>query len=191
MAAGVSMAGASVGQPAPGFSAVDTAGNTVSLADFRGRHVVLEWVNPSCPFVQKHYVSASMQATQKAAVAQGVVWLTINSTASDAADYKAPASMATRMRQNKASATATLMDADGAVGRAYGARTTPHMYVIDPAGRLIYAGAIDSRASSNPEHVKTSTNYVQQALGEALAGKPVSLPTTTAYGCSIKYASGA
>jgi peroxiredoxin len=190
-AAGLSLAAASVGQPAPAFTARDTAGNAVSLADFRGRHVVLEWVNPGCPFVQKHYVSANMQATQKAAVAQGVVWLTINSTASDAADYKAPASMAAWMRQNKAAASATLMDADGTVGRAYGARTTPHMYVIDPAGKLVYAGAIDSRASSNPEHIKTSTNYVQQALAETLAGKPVSLSTTSAYGCSIKYATGA
>lgn len=190
-AAGMSLAAASVGQPAPAFTAVDTAGKTVSLADFKGRHVVLEWVNPGCPFVQKHYVSANMQATQKAAVAQGAVWLTINSTASDAGDYKPPAAMAAWMQQQKAAASATLMDVDGKVGRAYGARTTPHMYLIDPAGKLIYAGAIDSRASSNPEHIKSSTNYVKQALGEALAGKPVSLTTTTAYGCSIKYSSGA
>lgn len=182
------MAAAVVGQPAPAFSAVDTAGKTVSLADFKGRHVVLEWTNPGCPFVQKHYGSANMQATQKAATAKGVVWLTINSTAADAEDYKPPQAMAAWMQQQKAAATATLMDADGKLGRAYGARTTPHMYLIDPAGKLVYAGAIDSRASANPAHIKTSTNYIAQAVDESLAGKPLSLTTTQAYGCSIKYA---
>lgn len=187
-ASSAAMAAAVVGQPAPAFTAVDTAGKTVSLADFKGRHVVLEWTNPGCPFVQKHYGSANMQATQKAATAKGVVWLTINSTAADAEDYKPPQAMAAWMQQQKAAATATLMDADGKLGRAYGARTTPHMYLIDPAGKLVYAGAIDSRASANPAHIKTSTNYIAQAVDESLAGKPLSLTTTQAYGCSIKYA---
>ncbi len=191
LAAGSTFAAASVGQPAPAFSATDATGKPVSLADFKGRTVVLEWVNPGCPFVQKHYNSANMQVTQKAAVAKGAVWLAVNSTATDASDYKTPPQMAAWMQQQKAAASATLMDADGKLGRLYGARTTPHMYVIDAAGKLVYAGAIDSHASANPEHIKTATNYVSRALDETLAGKPLSLSTTQAYGCSVKYGSGA
>lgn len=184
-------AAATVGQPAPAFSVTDTSGKTVSLADFKGKHVVLEWVNPGCPFVQKHYNAANMQATQKDAAAKGVVWLAINSTASDAGDYLKPAEMAAWMTQQKAAATATLMDTDGKVGRAYGARTTPHMYIVDPAGKLVYAGAIDNKPSSNPADIPSSTNHVKAALSEALAGKPVSQASTRPYGCSIKYSSGA
>lgn len=182
-----SFAAATVGQPAPAFTAVDTAGKTVSLADFKGKHVVLEWVNPGCPFVQKHYSSANMQATQKAATGKGVVWLTVNSTAQGAGDYKAPADMAAWMKQQGAAASATLMDSDGKIGRAYGARTTPHMYVIDPAGKLVYAGAIDDKPTANPAHVKTATNLVNAALADTLAGKPVAQASTQPYGCSIKY----
>lgn len=185
------LSAATVGQPAPAFSVVDTQGRTVSLADFKGRHVVLEWVNPGCPFVQKHYSSGNMQGTQKEATAKGFVWLTVNSTAREATDYKAPAEMAGWMREQKAAATATLMDTDGQLGRAYGARTTPHMYVIDPAGKLVYAGAIDSKPSGRASDIASATNYVKQTVGELLAGKPVSTPQTTAYGCSIKYGSGA
>jgi peroxiredoxin len=184
-------AAATVGQPAPAFTATDTSGKTVSLADFKGRHVVLEWTNPGCPFVVKHYQSANMQATQKEAVTKGVVWLTINSTSEDASDYKKPADMAAWMQQQKAAASATLIDASGKVGRAYGARTTPHMYVIDPVGTVVYAGAIDSKASSNPADVAGATNHVKAALAESLAGKPVSVASTRPYGCSIKYGSGA
>lgn len=176
-----------VGQAAPAFSAQDTAGKAHSLADFKGKYVVLEWVNPGCPYVQKHYNAANMQATQKEATGKGVVWLAVNSTAANASDYKAPAELATWMKQHDAAATATLMDADGKVGRAYGARTTPHMYVIDPAGRLIYAGAIDSKATARADDIKAATNYVRQALGEAFGGKPVSVSVTQAYGCSVKY----
>lgn len=189
LAGGAALAAASVGQSAPAFSVTDTTGKTVSLADFKGKHVVLEWVNPGCPYVQKHYSSANMQGTQKAAVDKGVVWLAINSTAPDAADYRAPAAMAAWMREQQAAASATLMDADGRVGRAYGARTTPHMYVIDPQGKLVYAGAIDSKPSSRAADVKGATNFVNQALGEALAGKPVSVAATQPYGCSVKYSS--
>ncbi len=190
-AGGAAFAAASVGQPAPAFSAVDTAGKTVSLADFKGRHVVLEWVNPGCPFVQKHYSGGNMQGTQKEATAKGVVWLTINSTSPDAGDHLKPAEMAAWMQQQKAAATATLMDPEGKIGRAYGARTTPHMYVIDPAGKLVYAGAIDSKPTGRVADIATATNYVKQTVGELLAGKPVSTPSTSAYGCSIKYSSGA
>ena len=181
-------AAVSVGQPAPAFSAIDTSGKTVSLADFKGRTVVLEWVNPGCPFVRKHYDSANMQATQKNASGKGAVWLAINSTHMGASDYLAPAALAGWMKDKGAAPTATLMDADGRIGRAYGARTTPHLYVIDAKGTLVYAGAIDSKPSINPADVKTATNFVNQAVAEVAAGKPVSQATTQAYGCSVKYA---
>jgi peroxiredoxin len=190
LAAGGAFAAAAVGQPAPAFTAVDTAGKTVSLADFKGKTVVLEWVNPGCPFVQKHY-SGNMQGTQKDAAAKGVVWLAVNSTSTDAGDYKKPAEMAAWMAEHRAAASATLMDADGKIGRAYGARTTPHMYVIDPAGKVVYAGAIDSKPTANRADIATAVNYVKQALGESLGGKAVSTAATAPYGCSIKYSSGA
>ena len=190
-ATGAALATATVGQPAPAFTATDVTGKPVSLADFKGRHVVLEWVNPGCPYVQKHYGAGNMQATQKGAVDQGVVWLTINTTARDHGDHKPPAEMAAWMKAQKAAATATLMDADGTVGRAYGARTTPHMYIVNPAGTLVYAGAIDSKPSANPADISTATNHVRQALAESLAGKPVSVASTRAYGCTVKYASPA
>jgi peroxiredoxin len=188
-AAAGAQAQAVVGQPAPTFSATDTSGKTVSLADFKGKHVVLEWVNPGCPYVVKHYGAQNMQGTQKEATAKGVVWLTINSTAQDHGDYKAPAAMAQWMQQQKAAATATLIDADGKVGKAYGARTTPHMYIVDPKGTLVYAGGIDNKPTSNPADIPGATNHVKVALNEALAGKPISQATTRPYGCSVKYAS--
>ena len=189
LATSSALAAATVGQPAPAFSAVDTAGKTVSLADFKGRHVVLEWVNPGCPYVRRHYDSANMQGTQKEATARGVVWLAVNSTADDAGDYLEPAAMAKWMQSQQAAASATLMDADGKVGRAYGARTTPHMYVIDPAGKLVYAGAIDDQPRASLAETTKANNYVKAALAESLAGKPVSTATTRAYGCSVKYSS--
>ena len=182
-------AAATVGQPAPAFSAKDTAGRTVNLADFKGRHVVLEWVNPGCPYVRKHYDSKNMQATQQGAVAKGVVWLSVNSTEAGHGDYLPPARLAAWMQGQGAAATATLMDESGQVGRAYGARTTPHMYVINPQGTLVYAGAIDSKPSANPADVATATNHVNVALAESLAGKAVATPATRAYGCSVKYGS--
>lgn len=185
------LAAPAVGQAAPAFSLTDTAGKAVSLADFKGKHVVLEWVNPGCPYVQKHYNGGNMPDTQKAARAKEVVWLTVSSTSKDAGDYKAPGELAAWLKGKGANPTATLMDDDGRVGRAYGARTTPHMYLIDPQGKLVYAGGIDSKATSDPADIKTATNYVNQAIGEVLAGKPVSQASTRAYGCSIKYANGA
>ncbi|MBX3635285.1 MAG: thioredoxin family protein [Rubrivivax sp.] len=180
---------ASVGQPAPAFTAVDTSGKTVSLADFKGRHVVLEWVNPGCPYVRRHYDSANMQGTQKDAAAKGAVWLTINSTAEDSGDYMQPAALQQWMSTHKAAATHTLMDADGKVGRAYGARTTPHMYVINPAGTLVYAGAIDDQPRASVADTAKATNHVKAALAESTTGKAVTVATTRAYGCSIKYSS--
>ena len=181
-------AAAAVGQSAPGFTLTDAAGKAVSLADFKGKTVVLEWVNPGCPFVQKHYKSANLPTTQKSAVDRGVVWLAINSTAPNATHHLSPQAMAAWMTQHHAAATATLMDGDGQVGRAYGAKTTPHMYVIDAKGQLVYVGAIDSKPTAKVDDIKTATNHVNQALAEVLAGKPVSTPVTQAYGCTVKYA---
>jgi hypothetical protein len=137
----------------------------------------------------KHYSSANMQGTQKEATAKGVVWLAVSSTAPDASDYKKPAELARWMQSQKAAATATLMDDDGKVGKAYGARTTPHMYIVDPAGKLVYAGGIDNKPSSNAADIPSSVNYVKAALAETLAGKPVSQASTRPYGCSVKYSS--
>jgi peroxiredoxin len=178
---------ASVGQAAPAFSVSDATGKAVSLADFKGKTVVLEWVNPECPYVRKHYDSANMQATQKAATAQGVVWLSVNSTHASHYDFKKPAEMQAWTQKQGAAPTATLMDGEGKIGRAYGARTTPHMYVVDPKGTLVYAGGIDDRPSSNPADVKTAKNYVNAALADVLAGKAVAQAVTRAYGCSVKY----
>ncbi|MES2786699.1 MAG: thioredoxin family protein [Pseudomonadota bacterium] len=180
-------AAAIVGQPAPEFSLTDVSGKTVKLSDYRGKHVVLEWTNPGCPYVQKHYNSGNMPATQKEAADKGVVWLAINSTEKAAGDYLEPPQLVAWMKERKSVTSATLMDVDGVAGRAYGARTTPHMYIVDPQGKLVYAGGIDSIASSRAEDIKTAVNYVRQSLNEALAGKPISMASTRPYGCSIKY----
>jgi peroxiredoxin len=191
IAAGSSaLAQAAVGQPAPAFELADTAGKTVKLADFKGRFVVLEWTNPGCPFVVKHYGSQNMQSLQKEAAAQKVVWLSISSTAPGHGDYLAPVALATQYKDWGAAPAAMLMDDSGKVGRAYGARTTPHMYVIDPQGVLVYAGGIDDKRSTNPADVKTAKNFVRAALTDALAGKPVATPSAAPYGCSVKYAAG-
>jgi hypothetical protein len=182
-----SHAAPSVGQPAPDFTLKDTSGRTVRLSDYRGKHVVLEWTNPGCPYVRKHYDSGNMPAVQKDAVDKGVVWLAINSTEKGSYDYREPARLVAWQQEHKSKPTALLMDEEGTAGKAYGARTTPHLYIVDPKGALVYAGGIDSVASSNPEDIKKAVNYVRQGLDEALAGKPISASTTRPYGCSIKY----
>jgi peroxiredoxin len=181
---------ASVGQAAPAFTATDTSGKAVSLADFKGKTVVLEWVNPGCPYVRKHYDSANMQATQKGATGKGVVWLAVNSTATGHNDFKKPADMAAWMQSQKASPTATLIDADGKVGKAYGARTTPHMYIVDAKGTLVYAGGIDDKPTASAADVQGAKNYVNAALADIAANKPVAQATTRPYGCSVKYSDG-
>lgn len=178
---------ATVGQPAPDFTLQDVNGKTVRLSDYRGRPVVLEWNNPGCPFVRKHYDSGNMQTLQREAAAKNVVWLAINSTEASHGDYLPPAQLGRWMSEQRAAPTATLMDEDGTVGRAYAARVTPHMYIVDAQGRLAYAGAIDSIPSGRTEDIKTAINYVRTGLGEALAGKPLSQPNTRPYGCTIKY----
>lgn len=178
-----------VGQKAPDFVAMDTRGKQHQLSDFAGKYVVLEWTNPGCPFVRKHYGSGNMPATQKAATAKGVVWLAINSTERASSDYLQPAALDSWMKTQSAAPTAVLMDEDGTIGQAYGARTTPHIFIIDPKGTLVYAGGIDSIPSARPDDIKTATNYVNQALGEAFGGRPISAAATRPYGCSIKYKS--
>jgi len=177
-----------VGQPAPDFTLTDVNGKTVKLSDFKGKNVVLEWTNPGCPFVQKHYNSNNMQALQGDAKGKGVVWLSINSTNKSASDYLEPAKLNAKMNGEwKGASSYLLMDESGKVGMAYAAKTTPHMYVIDPAGKLVFAGGIDDKRSANPADVKTAKNFVRAALDETLAGKPVSVATAQPYGCSIKY----
>ena len=187
LAAGAAQAAATVGQPAPDFSVKDTAGKTVRLSDFKGKHVVLEWTNPGCPFVRKHYDSGNMPATQKDAVAQGVVWLAVNSTEKASSDYLDPARLTAWLAERKAQPTAVLMDEEGTVGKRYGARTTPHMYIVNPQGVLVYAGGIDSIPSARAADIGRATNYVKEGLSQALAGRPIASATTPPYGCSIKY----
>jgi peroxiredoxin len=184
---GRAAANAAVGQPAPAFTLTDTNGQQRSLADYSGKYVVLEWVNHDCPFVKKHYGSGNMQRLQAKYVGEGVVWLSINSSAPGKQGNYPPAKWNELTTAAKASPTAVLLDPDGTVGRAYGAKTTPHMYVIDPQGTLVYAGGIDDKPSTDPDDVAGARNYVDAALSEALAGKPIAVASSTPYGCSVKY----
>lgn len=178
------------GRPAPAIAATDVNGKPLKLDDYRGKYVVLEWFNPSCPFVQKHYDSSNMQSLQKRFTATDVVWVAVNSTAADHPEYLQPAKATAWMQQQKAAPSTVVLDADGRIGRAYGARTTPQMVIIDPQGTVVYNGAIDSIRSSNPADIAKATNYVTQAFTELKAGKPVSQATTQPYGCSVKYSAG-
>ncbi|HUQ27644.1 MAG TPA: redoxin domain-containing protein [Usitatibacter sp.] len=180
------LASAPPGQPAPEFTLTDLAGQPVKLADYRGKTVVLEWHNFDCPFVQKHYRSGNMQSLQKK-YANDVVWLAVSSTAKTASDYIEPAKISQQLGQFKAAPARYLMDEPGTVGMAYGAKTTPHMYIIDPSGKVVYNGAIDDKKSTNVADVKTAKNYVVAALEEMKAGKAVSVASTTPYGCNVHY----
>jgi hypothetical protein len=179
-----------VGQRAPDFTLADANGRSVSLSDFRGRTVVLEWNNPECPFVRKHYGSGNMQRTQAAAARDGVVWLTINSGAPGNQGHMNAAEARTFLSSSGARPTAYLLDPGGNVGRAYAARTTPHMYVINGAGALVYAGGIDDRPTANPADIEGARNHVLAALSEIRAGRAVSVATSRPYGCNVKYAEG-
>lgn len=181
------LAAAVVGQPAPAFTATDSNGRKVNLSDYKGKTVVLEWTNAECPFVQKHYNSDNMQKLQSEAKAKGVVWLTVNSGAAGKQGYVTGTQANAHMREVGASPTAYLIDSDGAVGRAYGARTTPHMFVIDGKGVLAYAGGIDDIASADPGDLPNAKNYVRLALADVTAGKDVATTTSRPYGCSVKY----
>lgn len=180
---------ATIGQSAPDFTLQGADGKQHSLSDYKGKFVVLEWTNPNCPFVHKFYDSGAMQGFQKQETAKGVVWLRINSAATGKADYQTIDQLASYVKTNNVNATESLVDPDGKVGHLYGARTTPHMFVINPKGELIYAGGIDNKPSPNPDDIASAKNYVTAALDEAMAGKPVTTPTARPYGCSVKYAS--
>jgi len=184
------LAQATPGKAAPAFVLTDLDGRKVQLADLRGKYVVLEWNNPACPFVMKHYNSGNMQGLQKRFTGEGVQWIVINSTADSHSEYLKPAELKSWLGKQGAAPTLAALDADGTVARAYAAKVTPHMYVIDPNGMLVYAGAIDDKRSANVADVKTANNYVVQAFAELRAGKPVSAAATNAYGCTIKFAVG-
>jgi peroxiredoxin len=176
-----------IGQPAPDFTLTDISGKTHKLSDFKGKTVVLEWTNPGCPIVQKHYNSHNMQGTQKVAATDGVVWLTINSGSAGAQGDLGNAEAAAWQKKMGATTNAYFRDSSGKVGRLYGATATPHMFVIKADGALAYKGAIDSIPSGNESDIPKATNYVKAALGAVKAGKPVEKAATQSYGCAIKY----
>ncbi len=178
-----------LGQPAPAFNAVDADGHARSLAEFRGKTVVLEWTNNGCPYVQKHYNSGNMQGLQKEATKEGVVWLTLISSAPGFQGYLTGPQAKQWKSKVGAASSDVLLDPKGTVGRAYGARTTPHMYVVDRTGTLVYMGGIDDRASADPDSLKGAKNYVVAALADVRAGRPVAQAATRPYGCSVKYSS--
>lgn len=176
-----------VGDAAPDFTLTDSNGKTQTLSQSKGKYVVLEWFNEGCPYVQKHYKGGNMQGLQKQYAAKGVVWYSIISSASGKQGHGTPAQVNARAKEWNAASSAFLLDTDGKVGKLYAAKTTPHMYVISPEGKVIYMGAIDDKATSDPEDIKTSKNYVKEALDQAMAGKPVATTATVPYGCSVKY----
>ena len=178
---------ATVGQAAPTFNGKDSQGKTVSLSEYRGKYVVLEWTNRDCPFTKKQYDSGNMQALQKEWTGKGVVWLTVLSSAKNEDGYLDAAGENAQMAREHARPTAAILDPSGEIGKLYGAKTTPHMFIIDPNGKLIYAGAIDDKATTDVGDVKGAKNYVSAALTEAMAGQPVQVASTRPYGCSVKY----
>lgn len=178
-----------VAATAPNFRALDMHGKVVDLSQYRGKTVILEWNNPGCPFVQKHYSSGNMQKTQAAAAAQGAVWLTVNSGAPGKQGYMTGAEAQKFVAGQKAKPATYVLDPKGAIGKVYGAKTTPHLYIIDGNGRLVYKGGIDDRATADTADIAKARNHVLAALGEMKAGQPVSVAETRPYGCSVKYAS--
>jgi len=182
-------AAVTAGDTAPDFKLPAASGPEVSLADFKGKYVVLEWVNPDCPFVKKHYEPGNMQKLQETYTAKGVTWLSIASSAPGLQGHYDAAAWRELTEEEKASPTEVLLDPSGTVGKLYGAQTTPHMFVINPEGKVIYAGAIDSTPSPRSADIAGSVNYVAKALDEAMSGGTVTTSATKAYGCSVKYAS--
>ena len=176
-----------VGSPAPDFSLVDSNGKTHKLSEHKGKYVVLEWTNPGCPFVRKHYDSGNVQKVQAEFVKKGVVWLAVDSSAPGKEGYLEGDSAKKAKSGDYTDTTALLLDPDGKIGHLYGATNTPHMYIVDPEGKLIYSGAIDSIASADKNDIAKANNYVRVALDEAMGGKPVTKASSKAYGCSVKY----
>ena len=180
--------GQKVGAPAPDFKATDSNGRMRQLSEYRGKYVVLEWHNNGCPFTRKHYESGNMQRLQKEWTSRGVIWFTVISSAVGQQGYVTAEQENEYLKRMNAVPTAALLDPQGDVGRLYAAKTTPHMFIVNSDGVLIYDGAIDSKSTTDQGDIATATNYVSQALGEAMAGKAVSTPTSRPYGCSVKYA---
>ena len=176
-----------VGTDAPAFTLTDISGKQHSLSDYKGKFVVLEWFNEGCPFVKKHYTSGNMQKLQQEYTGKDVVWLSISSSAEGQQGHMTPQTAPKTISEWKMNATKVLLDHDGKVGKMYGAKTTPHMFVIDKQGKLVYQGAIDSKASANTADVADAENYVRVALDSSMAGKPVANASTKPYGCSVKY----
>jgi len=187
VAAGTAVAAPQVGSPAPEFNLTDSNGTSHKLSDFKGKFVVLEWLNHGCPFVQKHYDGGNMQSLQKEYTGKDVVWLSIVSSAPGKQGHMSPEETNKTKEEKGSAATAILNDEDGTVGKLYDAKVTPELFVINPEGTLIYAGAIDDKKSVESADTAGAKNYVKQALDEAMTGKPVSEPTTEAYGCGVKY----
>jgi peroxiredoxin len=190
-ATGAALAAPVLGEPAPAFQAMDADGHARALSDFAGKIVVLEWTSSDCPYSGKHYGSGNMQGLQKKAVKEGVVWLTVSSSAPEREGYFTPQAARAWRAKVGSHATAILLDGDGKVGRAYNARVTPHMFVIDKAGRVAYMGGIDDRPYADPASLKGAKNYVTAALADLKAGRPVAQPVSAPYGCSVRYASAA
>lgn len=184
----LALAAAVPGEKAPDFSEVDAAGETRSLQDYQGQWLVLEWFNKDCPYVRKHYGSGNMQALQEKYTDKGISWLTVISSAKGKQGYLEPAQAQEVAASHNLNASAPfLLDSDGSMGRAYGAKTTPHMFIINPEGVVVYAGAIDDNDSANPAVIQKSSNYVATALDAALAGNAIQVASSRAYGCSVKY----
>ncbi len=179
---------ARVGEPAPNFTATDSNGKTHHLSDYNGKFVVLEWHNRGCPYTKKHYDTGNMQRLQRVWTGRGVIWLTVISSAPGTQGYVTPEEENAYVKKMNAVPTAVLLDPTGDLGRLYGAKTTPQMMVVNPEGILVYDGAIDDKPTSDPEDIADAKNYLSLALEEAMAGKPLSNPTTRPYGCSVKYA---
>jgi peroxiredoxin len=177
-----------VGDQAPEFSGTDTHGQTHKLTDYQGKFVVLEWTNNGCPYTKKHYTSGNMQALQKQWTGKGVVWLTILSSAPGQQGYMTATQENAYLAEEHATPTAAILDPQGVIGHLYSAKTTPHMFVIDPAGKLVYEGAIDDHATTEASDIPASKNYLTAALTAATAGQPVATAYTRPYGCSVKYA---
>ena len=176
-----------IGEPAPGFTGIDTSGKSHALSDFRGKPVVLEWTNHDCPYVRKHYSSGNMQRQQQTATGQGVVWLSIISSAPGKQGHVTPAQADALTAERNAAPSAVILDEKGEIGQLYEAKTTPHMYIIDADGKLAYMGGIDSIASANPADIGKATQYVPAALAQVMNGEPVAPSVTRPYGCSVKY----
>ena len=183
----LAMADPQAGQQAPDFTATDSNGHAQKLSDYHGKFVVLEWTNSGCPFTKKHYDSGNMQKLQKEWTAKGVVWLTVLSSAPGKQGFKTAAEENAYVQQVGASPTAVLLDPNGQLGHLYGAKTTPHIFIIDPSGKLIYDGAIDNKPTTDQEDIAGADNYVSDALSAALSGQQVAKANTQPYGCSVKY----